>query len=315
MSVMDVYPHISVLCREWLQALSQKEIKIYIDGTLGAGGHAEAVLQAHPEIELFIGIDQDSSALEIVHKRLDPWKSKLRLIKGNFGDLEEHLAEHHISHFDALLLDLGVSSMQFDLPDRGFSIMHDGPLDMRMNQEQSLTALEIVNKWTQQDIGRILREYGEEPHWRQLARAIVRKREDGPIQTTAELTALLRPMFPAYRQKKGIHPLTLTFQALRIAVNRELEVLEAVLPTAIDRLAKGGRLGMISFHSLEDRLVKNAFRWAASDKVDTSGVAGLFQDKEPTIKLITGRPLIAAPDEVEQNPRSRSAKLRIAEKL
>lgn len=312
---MENYPHISVLCREWLTALEEKHLNIYVDGTLGAGGHAEAVLKAHPEIKQFIGIDQDSSALAIAEKRLLPWKEKLILVKGNFGQLEEILNQLKIEKIDAMLMDLGVSSMQFDQAERGFSFMQDGPLDMRMNPDQTLSALEIVNEWSLQEIGRVLREYGEEQQWRQLAKAIVKAREEAPIKTTEQLKNLLRPLFPFWRQKKGIHPLTLTFQALRIAVNRELEVLESVMPIAIDKLASGGCLGLISFHSLEDRIVKNAFRWAASDKVTTSGIGGVFQDKDPIIKILTGRPLIAADDEVAANPRSRSAKLRIAEKI
>lgn len=312
---MEKYPHISVLCREWLAGLVDNQLQIYVDGTLGAGGHAEAVLQAHPEIKKMIGIDQDPSALEIAEKRLAPWKDKLILVQGNFGELEDILIQNKIEKIDAMLMDLGVSSMQFDQAERGFSFMNDGPLDMRMNPEQTLSAMEIVNEWSVQEIGRVLREYGEEQQWRQLAKAIVKAREEAPIKTTEQLKNLLRPLFPFWRQKKGIHPLTLTFQALRIAVNRELEVLESVLPIAIDKLSSGGRLGTISFHSLEDRLVKNAFRWAASDKVTTSGIGGVFQDKDPIIKILTGRPLIAADDEVGANPRSRSAKLRIAEKL
>jgi 16S rRNA (cytosine1402-N4)-methyltransferase len=306
-------PHVPVLLTEVLQAFEGCHLKIFVDGTLGAGGHSAAILEAHPEIELLVGIDQDPTALEIARKRLLPWKEKARFIHSNFSHMKTLLDEQGIQQVNGILLDLGVSSMQFDQPEKGFSFMHEGPLDMRMNPKDPLTAADIVNTWSEQDLGRIFREYGEEKQWRQAARVIVSARNKEPILTTKALADILRPLFTW--KKKGINPLTLIFQALRICVNKEIEVLEKVLPQAIDLLDTGGRLAVISFHSLEDRVVKNTFRYAADDKLDTSGIGGMFIDKDPTVSPITRKPVSATEKEVEANPRSRSAKLRAIEKL
>jgi 16S rRNA (cytosine1402-N4)-methyltransferase len=215
---------------------------------------------------------------------------------------------------DAILLDLGVSSMQIDRAEKGFSFSQDGPLDMRMNPESLLTAEEIVNTAEEGVLGRIFRDYGEEKQWRAAARAIVRAREKGPITTTRQLVEVLSPLI--YKKKgKNINPMTLIFQALRIAVNRELDVLEQALPICVDILVPGGRLAVITFHSLEDRIVKNFFRFCASDKYNTSGIGGVFMDKAPTVKVVTRKPIVPTDREVEMNPRSRSAKLRAIEKL
>lgn len=307
-------PHLSVLQREVVHYFSNRPIRIFVDGTLGAGGHSLALLEAHPEMERLIGIDQDPSALSIATERLTPWGDKVHLLHGNFASLKKSLSTLKLASVDGILLDIGVSSMQLDQAEKGFSFMREGPLDMRMNPKQSLTAAEIVNTWPEADIGRILRDYGEEKQWRALARAIVAGRAVRPITTTLELADLLMPLL-GWRRGKGIHPLTLVFQGLRICVNDELEVLKRVLPDAIDLLSPGGRLAIISFHSLEDRIVKNAFREAASDKEDSSGLEGLFIDKIPRVRLLTHKPVTAAEDEIESNPRSRSAKLRVVEKI
>ncbi len=309
------YPHLSVLCNEWIAALEQSYLKTYLDGTLGAGGHAEAVLEHHPEIQLLVGIDQDLSALAISRERLSPWEGKLHFCHDNFKNLKHLLPNLPANRFDGMLFDIGVSSMQFDQAERGFSFMHDGPLDMRMNREGFLTAEIIVNEWSFEELGKILRNYGEEPLWRMIAKTIVKGREQQRIVSTKQLSELLLPSFPYYVKKKSIHPLTLTFQALRIAVNEELHSLTELIPAAIDALAPKGMLGIISFHSLEDRIVKNAFRYAASDKETTSGIAGVFQDKQPIVKLLTTKPITASEEELALNPRSRSAKLRIVQKL
>jgi 16S rRNA (cytosine1402-N4)-methyltransferase len=235
--------------------------------------------------------------------------------QGNFAEFVNYLKELHISHIDGAMIDLGVSSMQFDQGERGFSFSKEGPLDMRMDPHGSLTAGEIVNHWSEAELGRIFREYGEEKKWRVAARAIMQAREAGPISTTTQLAALLKPFFP-YNPRKGINPLTLIFQALRIAVNRELAVLDEFMPMAIERLAPKGRLAVISFHSLEDRIVKNHMRFAASDKWETSGLGGgLFRDKKPVAQIISRKPVSPSIEEIESNPRSRSAKLRVLEKL
>lgn len=289
-------------------------MRIFVDGTLGAGGHAEAILSRHPEIEKLIGIDQDPAALAIAEERLAPWKSKIALRQGNFSKISTILDQLNVQEVDGILLDLGVSSMQLDLPEKGFSFMHAGPLDMRMDPENPLTAAEVVNTWEEGELGKIFRDYGEEKQWRLAARTLVNARKKQPIQTTQELVNILYPVLHK-KAKKGLNPLTLIFQALRICVNAELEVLEEVLPRAVERLRSGGRLGVISFHSLEDRIVKNLFRYEASDKEDTAGLAGLFLSKPRTLNILTKKPIIPEEKESKINPRSRSAKLRVVEKL
>lgn len=306
-------PHSSVLVKEITTFFQGCKIDCFVDATFGAGGHSEAILRAHPEIKTLIGIDQDPLALSIGRERLKDWEDKLFLIASNFEHFQQHLSSAGVKKVEGILFDLGVSSMQFDQAERGFSFMREGPLDMRMNPKETLTAQEIVNTWSEKDLGSIFRDYGEEKKWRILAKAIVRERASKPILTTSELVNLLMPYFPI--KKKKIHPLTLVFQALRISVNHELEALETALPQAIEALSSGGRLAVISFHSLEDRIVKNLLRFAASDKYDTSGIEGVFLDKEPTIKLLTRKPISPTEQEIAENPRSRSAKLRVIEKL
>jgi 16S rRNA (cytosine1402-N4)-methyltransferase len=310
----SLYPHVSVLLSEVLIAFEPSRLKVFIDGTLGAGGHAKAILEAHPEIELYLGIDQDPSALALAAERLKPWKDKLVLRHGNFVDFDRFLKELGVSQVDGFLVDLGVSSMQLDQASRGFSFSREGPLDMRMNPEDGITAAEIVNSWSEQELGRVLRDYGEEKKWRVAARTIVEARREKPIQTTTDLVNVLKPAF-SWNPKKGINPLTLIFQGLRICVNRELEVLEIFMSKAIDTLASKGRLAVISFHSLEDRIVKNAMRFAASDKMETFGLGGIFRDKKPLVSPATKKPVGPSEAEIKCNPRSRSAKLRVVEKL
>lgn len=302
-------PHTSVLLKEILAAFDQVQIKTFVDCTLGAGGHAEALLTAHPEIERYYGIDQDPLARKIAAERLLPWKEKVTILPGNF----RQYATFSLKNVDGVLLDLGVSSMQLDLPEKGFSFSKEGPLDMRMDPESPLTAEEIVNNYSERDLGTIFRDFGEEKQWRLAAYLIVQAREHLTFRTTRDLDKILTYRLKA-KSKKGIHPLTLIFQALRIAVNDELGAIENVLPEALKSLNPGGRMAVISFHSLEDRIVKNFFRYEADDKEDTSGLSGLFRDKEPTVELITRKPIVATEEEIEENPRSRSAKLRIAKK-
>jgi 16S rRNA (cytosine1402-N4)-methyltransferase len=212
-----------------------------------------------------------------------------------------------------MLLDLGVSSMQIDVGQRGFSFSKDGPLDMRMDPSNPITAADIVNTWPQKDLARLFRDSGEEKRWKQAAGAIAKEREKEPINTTGRLVQILYPVL--FNRKKSIHPLTLVFQALRISVNKELDVLKEVLPKAIKRLKKGGRLAVISFHSLEDRPVKQAFNYAASDKESTSGIGGVFLSKDKEVNILTRKPITPSDEEILGNPRSRSAKLRVVEKL
>ncbi|MFQ5728932.1 MAG: 16S rRNA (cytosine(1402)-N(4))-methyltransferase RsmH, partial [Waddliaceae bacterium] len=260
------------------------------------------------------GIDQDPIALTIAQKRLEGWKDKTIFTLGNFSDLDSLLDEQGVSKINGMVLDLGVSSMQLNQPERGFSFTKEGPLDMRMDPSGDLTAADIVNSWSEKELGRVFRYYGEEKQWKAAARAVVRAREKKPFETTLELVRILHPVLKT-RRRRDIHPLTLVFQGLRICVNRELESIKEVIPKAIDRLQEGGRLAIISFHSLEDRIVKNAFRYAAGDKENTSGIGGVFLTKEPAVRILTRKPVIPNGDELERNPRSRSAKLRVVEKL
>lgn len=306
-------PHESVLVNEVLKAFESCKLLGFMDGTVGAGGHAEAILQVHPEIEYFLGIDQDVTALTLAEKRLKRWEKKVILRHGNFIEFENFFNQSPLQQLNGILIDLGVSSMQLDEPERGFSFSKLGPLDMRMNQQNDLTAADIVNQYSEEDLGRIFREYGEEKKWRRAAQAIVSSRKAKPIRTTEDLVQVLKPIF-AWNPKKGINPLTLIFQALRISVNKELEVLEVFLDKVIESLAPNGRLGVISFHSLEDRIVKNKMRLAASDKWETQGIGGMFRNKIPLGTVITSKPLVATAEEVKANPRSRSAKFRVFEK-
>jgi 16S rRNA (cytosine1402-N4)-methyltransferase len=309
---MVSYPHISVLRQEVLDAFASCHLACFVDGTLGAGGHAEAILQAHPEIQTYIGIDQDAQALALAAERLQPWKDKLVFKQGNFAEFDHLIKEFPL--VNGFLLDLGVSSMQLDQAARGFSFSKEGPLDMRMNPDSGATAADVVNDASEQELGRIFREYGEEKRWRIAARSIVAARQQKKIVTTNDLVEVLRPSLP-WNPKKGINPLTLIFQALRIYVNRELEVLQTFLSKAVQALAPQGRLAIISFHSLEDRIVKNHTRFEASDKWETTGIGGIFRDKKPSIALVTKKPICPTAEEIEINARSRSAKLRVIEKL
>lgn len=309
-------PHKSVLLKDVLSFFSEKKLGIFVDGTIGAGGHAEGFLLAHPEIEQFIGIDQDPEALELAKKKLTPWEEKVALFKGNFSNLQNYLQVLHIEEVDGILIDIGVSSMQLDHPDRGFSFLKDGPLDMRMDPHLPLSAEDLVNDLSEEELGRIFKDYGEERHWKKAAKAIVSSRQKKHLSRTLELVQILEPLLkePPWK-KQRIHPLTKIFQALRIAVNHEIERLSEFLEIAIKVLKPGGRLAVISFHSLEDRLVKQFFQKKASDKVTTSGIGGIFLDKKQELKILTKKPICPAESEMAINPRSRSAKLRVVEKL
>lgn len=307
-------PHLSVLLEEFLFYFQDRKIRSFVDCTLGAGGHAKALLSAHPEIEAFIGIDQDPVARELASLKLKEFGEKVRIVPGNFQNLPKIIQAEKISSVDGLLMDLGVSSMQLDTPEKGFSFMKEGPLDMRMDPEGPLTAAMVVNTFSQEELTQIFFKYGEEKQSKLAARVIVRAREQKLFQTTQDLVNLLYPVL-AYKAKKGIHPLTLIFQALRLFVNQELEVLKKALPEALKLLSPKGRLAVISFHSLEDRIVKQFFQYEAQDKMDTSSYGGVFLPKDPTLQKVTKKPVTATDSEIEKNPRSRSAKLRVIEKI
>lgn len=295
-------PHKPVLMSEVLSVFEPCKISCFFDGTLGAGGHAEAILKAHPEIEAYIGCDRDSEALSMAEKRLTSWKEKLKLFHGKYSEMRHWLSSAEASCVDGVLIDAGVSSMQLDRAERGFSFQEEGPLDMRMNPEAKLSAEEIVNRWREEDLARILKEYGEEPRARAVARAIVAARKKRKLLTTKDLVEAIRGVA---KGKKHLHFATLTFQAIRIAVNDELNELQNGVTEGIRQLCRKGRIAVISFHRLEDRIVKNCFRGLEKKKREPSGC----------LEILTKKPLCASAEEEKENPRSRSAKLRAAEKL
>lgn len=311
----DQWPHKPVLLREWLRFLDSLKIYSYLDATVGAGGHAEQVLTEHSEIKKFIAFDQDKVALSYAKKRLEKWEAKTSFVEKNFLELSSTLQEMKSSPLDAILFDLGVSSMHLDTPERGFSLRNDGPLDMRMDQRRELTAEIIVNEWPEEKLAQIIRDFGEEKKWRAAAKVILEARKSTRIVTTLQLVDVLSSVLKKKHPGSTVHPATLVFQALRIAVNGELEILQSALDSAVSYLSPGGILGVITFHSLEDRIVKQLFQYLASDKESSEGIRGVFLDKDPTVKLLTRKPVIALEDELRDNPRARSAKLRVVEKL
>lgn len=282
-------------------------IKVFVDGTVGAGGHAKRMLEDHSEIELFFGFDQDPEALAIAKQTLAPWEKKVKLIHSNFVNFDTILKKHRIDSVDGFFFDLGVSSMQLDNDYKGFSFLKDGPLDMRMNPDNPLSAKDVIAKSSEKELGIIFQEFGEEPRWRSAAKAIVEERKKNPITTTKQLADLL---VAALRTKlRGrLHPATLVFQALRIFVNKEIEVLEQTLEKVFSFLSPGGVIGVISFHSFEDRVVKNVFR-------DASKPIKKGREKlDPLMTLLTKKPLVPSLAEIRSNIRARSAKLRFAQK-
>lgn len=297
--------HTSVLRDEVVAAFKTTSIRVFFDGTVGAGGHAEAILQEHPEIERYLACDKDPKAHAIAKERLSGWGKKVEWIRGSYSHLDNFLDERGIENIDGFLIDVGVSSMQLDEAQRGFSFRFEGPLDMRMDPENELTAEIIVNEYPKEELARIFWEYGEERQSRRAADAIVYARKKKRIQTTAELVEIVKPVL----RWGSIHPATLIFQALRIAVNDELGELEKGIEAAIRRLAVKGRLAAISFHSLEDRIVKHRLKemqWRASKRGTSSSGC---------LDILTKKPIVPSEEECRANPRSRSAKLRIAEKM
>ena len=303
-------PHDPVLYHQIITAIQPQRGKKYIDGTLGAGGHAWGILtESAPDGQL-LGLDVDPTALELAGKRLAEFGERATIVRASHTTLAEQMAQIGWEQVDGILLDLGASSMQFDTAGRGFSFMQDGPLDMRFNPTQPLTAADIVNTWDANSLADVLYHYGEERRSRQLARAIIAAR---PLETTGQLAEVVEK-FLGKEPGKKIHPATRTFQALRIAVNDELEAIHQTLPQAMDALAPGGRLAVISFHSLEDRIVKNIFRDHSRSLYDPEDPM-MREIRPAVIRLVSRKPLVATDEEIEQNPRSRSAKLRVIEKL
>lgn len=311
---MSDFYHISVLLQECIDGLNMKPDGIYVDGTLGGAGHSGQIVR-RLDTGLLIGIDRDPVALKAAGERLAPFAKNVKLVHSNFCEMAEVLEKLNISGVDGILLDLGVSSPQLDDSTRGFSYMADAPLDMRMNGEDSLSAYDVVNTWSQDELKRILYDYGEERYAPQIATAICRRRENAPIKTTLELVDVIRGAMPPAALREKQHPAKRSFQAIRIAVNDELGSVEKAMKAAIPLLNKGGRLVIITFHSLEDRIVKNAMVEASKGCTCPPNFPVCVCGKKPKVKLITKKPIVASPEELEVNPRSRSAKLRICEKL
>ena len=311
---MSEFFHISVLLQECLDGLNIKPDGIYIDGTLGGAGHSGQIAKRLTTGRL-IGIDRDPVALKAAGERLSPYGDRVTLVHSNFCRMAEVVKELGLPGVDGILLDLGVSSPQLDEVSRGFSYMADAPLDMRMNGKDALTAREVVNTWPQEELRRILWNYGEERYAPQIAAAICRRREESPIETTLELVDVIRSAMPASALREKQHPAKRTFQAIRIAVNDELGSVEKAMEVAIPLLNPGGRLAVITFHSLEDRIVKLSMAEAAKGCTCPPQFPVCVCGKKPIVKLISRKPIVATPEELEANPRSRSAKLRVCEKL
>ena len=308
------FQHIPVLLSECLEALAIQPDGIYLDGTLGGAGHSSEIVKRLTTGRL-IGVDRDPVALKAAGERLAPWKDRVTLVHSNFREIEKVLDDLGIPGVDGMLFDLGVSSPQLDDGKRGFSYMADAPLDMRMDGGDSLTAYEIVNRWPREELRRILFEYGEERYAPLIAAAIERRRAEKPIETTLELVDVIKGAMPAQALREKQHPAKRSFQAIRIAVNDELNAVSDMMHAAIPRLNPGGRLAVITFHSLEDRIVKNAMQEAAKGCTCPPSFPVCVCGKKPQIKILTRKPIVSGPQELAENPRARSAKLRAAEKL
>ena len=308
------FAHTSVLLQETIEGLKVKPEGIYADGTLGGGGHSLEIAKRLLTGHLF-GIDQDGDALEAARQRLAPWKDKVTLLRSNYCDMQALLLEQGIQGVDGILLDLGVSSYQFDEPERGFSYRYEAPLDMRMDRRQTLTARSIVNEYTQQELYRIIRDYGEERFAQNIARHIVQERQIKPIETTGELNEIIKAAIPAKMREKGGHPSKRTYQAIRIACNRELEVLENSLDSFVELLNPGGRLCIITFHSLEDRIVKTAFKNCENPCICPPEFPVCVCGRKSKGRVVYKKPVLPTEEEIAQNPRAKSAKLRIFEKI
>ncbi len=308
------FSHRSVLLEECIQGLNIRPEGVYVDGTLGGGGHSLEIVKRLTTGRL-IGVDRDSVALEAAAERLKPYRDRVTLVHRNFNEISQILEELEIPAVDGMLFDLGVSSPQLDDGTRGFSYRMDAPLDMRMNREDRITAYEVVNQWPREELRRILYEYGEERYAPQIAAAIDRRRQEKAVETTLELVDIIRSALPPQALREKQHPAKRSFQAIRIAVNDELGSLRTLMDAAIPHLRPGGRLAVITFHSLEDRIVKAAMAAAAKGCTCPPEFPVCVCGKTPQVKLVTRKPIVSGSEELEENPRARSAKLRVCEKL
>lgn len=308
------FKHKSVLLEETVDGLAIKPDGIYVDGTLGGGGHAFEVCSRLNEQGRFIGIDQDAAAIEAASERLRDFGEKVTIIRSNYCEMKSRLHEIGVDKVDGIVIDLGVSSYQLDTAERGFSYRVDAPLDMRMDQRQQLTAREIVNTYSEADLFRVIRDYGEDKFVKNIAKHIVIERQKAPIETTGQLNEIIRHAIPMKFQKTAGHPSKRTFQAIRIELNRELDVLRESLDDMIEMLNPGGRICIITFHSLEDRIVKSAFRKNENPCICPSHFPVCVCGNVSKGKVITRKPILPSEEELEYNSRSKSAKLRIFER-
>ena len=308
------YGHVPVLLHECLDALAIRSEGIYVDGTLGRAGHSLEIVKRLTTGRL-IGIDRDETAIAAAQERLADYADRVTLVHSNFDRIGDILAELHIDGADGMLFDLGVSSPQLDDAERGFSYMHDAPLDMRMDRSAYLTAREVVNGWSYEELRRILFEYGEERYAPAIARRIVQTREQRPIETTLELVEVIKSAMPPAALREKQHPAKRSFQAIRIAVNGELDALPPMLEAATEHLNPGGRLAVISFHSLEDRIIKKTMQELATGCTCPPEFPVCVCGKKPRLRLVSRKPIVSGEEELAHNPRARSAKLRVAEKV
>ncbi|MGN1385117.1 MAG: 16S rRNA (cytosine(1402)-N(4))-methyltransferase RsmH [Bacillus sp. (in: firmicutes)] len=310
-----MFKHITVLLKETVDGLQIKPDGIYVDCTLGGAGHSEYLLSQLSGNGKLYAFDQDITAINNAKVKLKDYEGKVEFIQSNFKYIKEELHARGVFEVDGILYDLGVSSPQLDTPERGFSYQHDAPLDMRMDQSASISAYDVVNHWSYNDLVRIFFQYGEEKFSKQIARKIEAQRDIKPIETTYELVELIKEGIPAPARRTGGHPAKRVFQAIRIAVNDELKVFEESLQDAIDLLKKNGRISVITFHSLEDRICKTVFKKESELPPLPPGLPVIPEEFQPALKLITRKPILPSEEELEANNRARSAKLRIAEKL
>ncbi|ENQ3079399.1 16S rRNA (cytosine(1402)-N(4))-methyltransferase RsmH [Bacillus multifaciens] len=310
-----MFKHVTVLLKETVDGLEIKPNGTYVDCTLGGGGHSAYLLSQLSEEGKLIAFDQDEVAIQSAKEKFSSYDGQFITVKSNFRYLKEKLFELGITEVDGILFDLGVSSPQLDTPERGFSYHHDAPLDMRMDQDAPLTAYDVVNSWSYEQLVRIFFQYGEEKFSKQIARKIEAYREKQPIETTGELVELIKEGIPAPARRTGGHPAKRVFQAIRIAVNDELKVFEEALEAAIDVTKTGGRISVITFHSLEDRICKTTFKRNSTTPQLPPGLPIIPDEYKPKLKLITRKPILPSDEELEENNRARSSKLRIAEKL
>jgi 16S rRNA (cytosine1402-N4)-methyltransferase len=309
------FSHYSVMLRECIASLNIKPDGIYVDATCGGGGHSYEIAARLGEGGRLICIDQDSDALAAAGKRLAPFADKITFVKNNFSNLASALDALGIEHIDGLLIDLGVSSYQLDTPERGFSYNSDAPLDMRMDKDSAFSAYEVVNNYSESELRRILFDYGEESFAPKIAAAIVAARAEKPVETTFELTSIIKSVMPKKLLAVGHHPAKKSFQAIRIEVNSELAVIPPIIDSAVERMNEGGRIAIISFHSLEDRCVKQCFQKNAQGCTCPPDFPVCICGNKPKIKILTKKPLLPTKEELEVNHRSHSAKLRVAEKV